>query len=199
MEAPRITIYYRMLDNLDGSPVTNFIFLDISRENYFNFGQINTIKGGQSPYIIEFDIWNNESAFSGGMLPSSVKDARNCTFEVWDDEKLSTVERISKNGIHFVQARCITVNKNASWQPIAGINSLRRQNIFGNINPTNPGILSGQPGGDHTIIQVKVVIPPSEALLGEITEPNEDNQDTTQSGIHDFKCTFNFEYEYEDF
>lgn len=181
MEAPRITVYYRILDNIDETPITEYRFFDSTARTTLNYGHINPKKGGESPYIIEFDIWNNEPAFSAGMLPDRVKDAKRCSFEVWDDPNLKTTNNLIKNGDIFVHARCITENKNSPWVPIAGAYSyLNRMHIVGNVDKSIIGVLSGQPGGDHTIIQTKLKIPANAGY--------DDN----------FNFTFNFEYDYDD-
>ncbi|AEO93433.1 gp173 [Bacillus phage G] len=180
MEAPRITIYYRILSNVDETPVTNFMFIDSTKDLTLNYGHIDPTKGGESPYIIEFDIWNNEPAFAAGMLPDRVKDAKNCTFEVWDNANLNSMNNLIKDKKMFVHARCITKTRNSKWLPIAGAYvSLDKDGIFGNVDKTNEGVLSGQPGGDHTIIQTKLVLP-------ELVGYNKN-----------FNFVFNFGYDYD--
>lgn len=180
MEAPLITIYYRLLSNIDESPVSSFVQLNNFHD--LNYGNINAVDGGESPFIIEFDIWNNEPAFSAGMRPNRVKDALNCKLEVWNDKNFKSSSNLrygDTNEQSFMYARCVTNSKKTSFQPIAGPLALPSNKIEGNVNPTNKGVLSGQPGGDRTIIQTKIIIPPNT------------NTDVTSNFV------FNFEYDFE--
>lgn len=167
MEAPRITIYYRVLDNSTQNEIRETNFLD-SKDTLL-FGDINGIQGGESPYIIEFDIWNNEPDFNGLSGMSVVSDAINCRFTAWDDETQTSTMLINENGVYLIHARCVTKDYNSNFKPIGGPNQLF--DIYGNVDFTK-GELKGIIGGEHTKIQTKIVIPDS-SLIGYQLSPGE--------------------------
>lgn len=154
---PRITIYSRVLDNITGDEIEGYTL--INRNSHFNYGKINGVSGGESPVVIEFDIWNNESAIMGGLSVPKVLDAVNCKFTAWDDISLKSSKNIqdSKTYTPYVNARCVTQNF-TEYQPIGGVRYLPSEKIYNSVSLT-PGFISGQSGGDHIKIQTKIVIP----------------------------------------
>lgn len=164
LEPPRITIYTRILSNIDGRELEKYTDIKTTTPRQLNFGAINCITGGESPVIIEFDIWNNEPAFAAGLRPDRVSDAENCTFTAWDDDTCSSSTNIKKDisvDTSYIYARNISKGYNVPFKPIAGANGIHSSDILGNVDVSRPGVLSGQPGGDHTKIQTKIVIPPN--------------------------------------
>lgn len=178
MEAPRITIYYRYLNNIDGKPLTTFT--EFTKNADIHYGDINAALGGESQYIIEFDIWNNEPAFAAGMYIDRVHNAEKCVFSVWNDkDKIASNEITIGNDYtkSFMYARCFYNKNDKEFKPIAGTKGISNE-LVGNILPDTVGVLSGQPGGDHTIIQTKIIVPPG------VTKANY------------FNFVFSFDYEY---
>jgi len=47
-----------MLDNIDGRQMLGFV--STARNKKIYWGEVNGLLGGESQYIVEFDIWNNE-------------------------------------------------------------------------------------------------------------------------------------------
>ncbi|MNB89786.1 hypothetical protein D3C75_368320 [compost metagenome] len=154
---PMITLYSRAIDNITNQEIEGLQI--VNRNSNFNFGKINGISGGESPVIIEFDIWNNESNIFAGISVPSAADATNCRFTVWDDANCTSSVNVQDPQTYtpYVRARCISQEKN-DFQPIAGVRYLPAEKIFGTVSST-PGLLSGQSGGDHIKIQTKIVIP----------------------------------------
>lgn len=177
LEAPRITIYFRVLSNVSNEELRGFT--DILPNETLSYGYINGITGGESSQIIEFDIWNNEAAFAAGWLPDTVSDAINCTFSAWDNADCTSSAgiQIPNKGGSFVYARNVTQDLNQSFKPIAGPLCLGSNDLFSSVNPNRGGILSGQSGGDHFRIQTKIVIPPN-----------------TQPQVRDFVFAFQYDY-----
>lgn len=161
MESPRITIYGKVLDNKDQTMVRDYN--DWRQNQIWHYGNVNGSRGGESSYIIEFDIWNNEPAFNTLSGKEAVLDAKNIQLSVWSDETKTSSVGLNHGGIGFVNARCVTKNNKTSFQPIFGVVAF--DEIYGNV-AKKKGTLSGQLGGDHTIIQTKIVIPDIVASVG---------------------------------
>jgi hypothetical protein len=157
MAAPLITGYKRLIDNATGDEIESYKM--INYRSHFNFGKINGVMGGESSVIIEFDIWNNEPSFDGYMTATTVPDAINCSFTAWDNQLANSKVNIkdSSTGVSYIRARCLNVPR-SNFEEILGDKKLENDNFLGSIK-NSPGILSGQPGGDHSIIQTKIVLP----------------------------------------
>lgn len=145
-EAPLITMYARILDNLTGEELLSFT--DVKDNKTWYYGKCNSLEGGESQYIIEFDIWNNELSFNAGTYDTRCKDALNCKFEL----NIDANSELAKIQPSFMYARCLT-NGFEEFIPIKNNNKL---NISGNVCP-NSNILKGN--GDHAIVQTKIVLP----------------------------------------
>lgn len=155
MESPKITMYGRIISNADQTPLREY--KEWRNNQIWHYGDINGIKGGESPYVIEFDIWNNEPAFNGLSGKQAVADAENCTLTVWDTIDCTSTLNINHNGVGFMNARCVTNDLNAEFQSISGVDDFK--DIVGNVNSSKTGVLHGKLGGDHTVIQTKIIIP----------------------------------------
>lgn len=162
MESPRITLYGKILDNKDQTLIRNY--QEWKSNQIWHYGSVNGVKGGESSYVIEFDIWNNEPAFNGLSGKETVLDAENVRLSVWDDESLTSSINLSYAGIGFVNARCITNDLKADYDHIFGAKGFYE--IYGNVGKER-GILSGQLGGDHAVLQTKIVIPDVIASAGQ--------------------------------
>jgi hypothetical protein len=158
LEAPRITVYYRILSNITGQQIHDFA--DTHENTNINFGYINGLTGGESSAVVEFDIWNNEIAFTAGTMAESVSDAINCKFTAWDNAAcVSTVNIKDSNNISYVKARNMVKGHLEPFKEIAGPQCLTGEDMIGNVSELALSTLSGRPGGDHTKIQSKIVIP----------------------------------------
>ena len=157
MNPPRITMYSRVLDNITMKEIESYKL--VTPRSNFHFGRINGLYGGESSYVVEFDIWNNEMAFDSFDMAITVSDAINCTFSAWDNQSFRTANFIKSEDTltPYVQARCVTPHYQ-DFQPIAGTLCFPSEKLFGFIS-TTPGLLKGQPGGDHFVVQTKIVLP----------------------------------------
>jgi hypothetical protein len=170
----KITYYARVIDNITNEEIV--AFTDATKRNTWYYGQINGMEGGESQYIIEFDIWNNEPAFNANTGDVHCMDAKNCRFTVWAD---STCTPNYSNPLFalkqpFMYARTTT---NGYKDQFVGIkNSTMLNNICGNVNPSDIGVLHGN--GDHVIVQTKIILPP-------------------QSGITSLRYNFTFGFYYD--
>lgn len=179
LDIPLITIYSRILSNENNTQIEGYSPV-WSKE--LNYGSINGITGGESSYVIEFDIWNNEPAYSGGMLPVQLQDAVNCEFSVWDNESCTTYSSlIDDNSTNefksYIRARNVSQDIKSDFVPILGpISNLKNENMIGSLN--KEGTLSGTEGGDHMVIQTKIVVSPQ--------------NEKTSKGLF-----FSFKYSYE--
>ena len=157
LNPPDITVYFRTIDNITEKEIDGYKFL--SNKSDFNYGTISGRDGGESRFVVELDIWNNEPAFYGGMYTHDILDAVDCKFKAWDNQNLNSSFTI-RNKIDnksYILARCVTRDF-ADFKAIAGNVCLASENLYGTIYET-PGSLSGQHGGDHAKIQTKIAIP----------------------------------------
>jgi len=187
--SPLITYYARVINNLNGNIIMNYV--NVNENNIWYYGRCNASKdGGESEYIVEFDIWNNEPAFRAGTRHVPCHDAVNCKFTVYseyDDENGEYFVRkddvVEKGYIH---ARCSNNYKlsdgqlleQVDFKPIKGL--FRSVDVTGNVGSNRLGVLSGE--GDHAIVQTKIVIP---------KDHNIDNIPQV------FNFIFNFSYEFK--
>jgi hypothetical protein len=160
MEAPKFTYYARVLENFDYTQVVGY--RDTAFDNIWYYGQCNGLRGGESQYVVEFDIWNNEPGFKGGMSETTVSNAYNCRLSVFPNEDLALTSATKDDTIKlfgltapFFYARCVTHGYKI---PFSGIRYKQYlEGITGNMNPDKPGIIQGT--GDHAVIQTKIVLP----------------------------------------
>lgn len=176
---PRITIYGKVLDNKTQSLVKGYH--EWRANSIWNYGEINGIVGGESPYVIELDVWNNEPAFNGLSGTDVVSDATNCRLTVWNDDNLNNSSELKdSHGNFFMNVRCITQDNSAQYQQVSGPTMFSdiRGNVGSGVNTSLTesdlnGRLQGVHGGDHAILQTKIVIPNNQ-LNGYDTIPNGD-------------------------
>lgn len=164
MEAPRITIYARVLDNKDESVLRGYE--DVYKNNVWFFGKMNGVNSNESPFVMEFDIWNNEPALNAFQNNTEVLEAKNCRIEAWDTSDLTTTSQISYNNNLFVHTRCVTHDFNQPFKPIAGTWKVCDE-IYGNVSYNEKGVLKGQLGGDRAKIQTKIILPAERIEPGE--------------------------------
>jgi len=158
IQPPLITYYARVIDNVTGEEI--FKSTEASK-NMWYYGNCNGLEGGESQYIVEFDVWNNEPAYNAGTYDSHCLDAIHCKFSVWPDVNLSMQ---NSNPIFaltqpFMYARCISNGYDVPFSPLRYNNSI---DIFGNNDSSLIGVLQGN--GDHSIIQTKIILPPNSNL-----------------------------------
>lgn len=180
MESPRITVYGKILDNKDQSLIRDY--REWRQNQIWHYGNVNGVKGGESDYVIEFDIWNNEPNFNGLSGKEAVKDAENVRFAAWNDSTMTSSTNLSYAGIGFVNVRCVTDNLKSEFTNIFGAKGF--YDVQGNVG-FEKGILSGQLGGDHAVMQTKIVIPDVIASAGE----------PLPEGDVNFILTLTYEYE----
>lgn len=168
MTMPRMTYYARVIDNISGEEVLGFT--DAARNNTWYYGKCNGLSGGESEFVVEFDIWNNEPAFEAHTGDIIVADANNCKLTVWGDENCAPVNtalfnlRTIATGnkyIPFMYVRCDTHGYNGDFKGIKNYDMLT--NITGNVRPNDIGIIHGN--GDHTRIQTKIILPENSNLV----------------------------------
>ncbi|MDF2533970.1 MAG: hypothetical protein K0R18_127 [Bacillales bacterium] len=167
IEAPRIMIYARVLNNIDNSQIEGYSDIR-DKKGSFDFGTINGITGGESSSVVEFDIWNNEPAFSSGMLAEINADATDCVFTAWDNSNCNSVQGITGiDNRYFIRARSLADNDYAkAFTPIGGDGSNYFKNsVTPESGPLELGTLSGRAGGDRVKIQTKIFIPAATGLL----------------------------------
>lgn len=190
-DEPRITIYGKVLDNKTQSLIKGYH--EWTGNSVWNYGEVNGINGGESPYVIELDIWNNEPAFNGLSGNDVVADATNCKLTVWNNDNCvdsSTMK--DAYGNFFMKVRCITKDINSQYQQVAGptMFSNLRGNVGNGVNPNLTesdlqGRLQGVHGGDHTIIQTKIVLPDNQS----------NGYDPIPSGDKNFVFAFHYDFE----
>ena len=153
LEAPKMTYYARAMSNLTGKILTDWQLYDAS---IWYYGKCNN-NGGESEYIIELDIWNNEPAFNAGSYDYYNADAINCALYINQyDYNNADVFKLGE----FVYARCYTSNKREEWQPITKSQPLTY--IYGNLNNKLVGTIQGKT--DHCILQTKIIMPENDIL-----------------------------------
>lgn len=153
LEAPKVTYYVRALDNITGKHITEW---DGYESSAWYYGKCNGLKGGESEYIVEFDIWNNEAAFNAGMYDDHNLNAINCRLST-SKNSIASSKDLFNLAEPVIYARCTTLDYKSEFVPIR--NNMMLTNITGNINPNLNGVIQGV--GDHAILQTKVILPPN--------------------------------------
>lgn len=164
MEAPKMTYYARVRSNLTGQVMTNWQFYDTS---IWYYGRCNSLEGGESDYIIEFDIWNNEPGFNAGTYDVHNKNALSCKLSIEPINNNAGQLELFKLGFPFLQGRCATNREREEWQSITISNPLTK--IYGNVQSSQRGVLFGN--ADHTILQTKIVMPANTILENNVRYP----------------------------
>ena len=162
IQPPLITTYYRIIDNVTGKELQEYRFLD--KKSSITYGTLSSLNGGESEFVVEFDIWNNEPAFYGGIYTADVQNATQCNFTAWDNEKMNSTYSIRNliDNKSYVMARCINRDF-PTFKHVAGNINIGNVNLYSSVLE-NPGELSGQHGGDHFKIQTKISIPPNNSV-----------------------------------
>lgn len=158
VNSPKMTYYVRVIDNITGTHITEW---DSYENSAWYYGRCNSLRGGESEYIVEFDIWNNEAAFNAGMYDDHNLDAFNC--------RMSAIQNATANSAALfamtepvVYARCTTFSHKDLFVPIRNNNMLT--GITGNVNINATGVIQGL--GDHATVQTKIILPAGAPLDG---------------------------------
>ena len=151
-DIPLMTYYVRVIDNITGQEIMRYDYA--GKKNICYYGKCNAKDGGESEYIIEFDIWNNEPAFNAGGYDYKCQDAKNCRLTVWPDSKcmVDNNNPLFSMKDDFMYARCLTLGPK-DFEPIKYYNGV---NVIGNVNPN---INSIKGSGDHAKVQTKIILP----------------------------------------
>lgn len=149
-EPPLITYYAKVIDNLKGYDVTNY---KNAMDNDFTWYYGN-IYNGESEYIIELDIWNNEPAFNHRFYDKHCRNANNIKLSVnisflQNDEEYTNQSFINSFK-DCLYVRIYNEDYKDEWRPIN--NSV----LLVSNTTNNKGILYGT--SDHCIIQTKLCL-----------------------------------------
>jgi hypothetical protein len=137
-----MTYYIRGIDNLTGEQVFSQVSTAICKDLYFG----RCAPGGESEYIIEYDIYNNEPYAWNLNGPSiTCMDAKNCSLYI-------DIPGECRDLTPFLYARCITYNPEAEWKALDMAHPVFKE-IQGRCSP-DFGVILGV--GDHAIIQTKI-------------------------------------------
>jgi len=139
---PRMTYYIRAIDNLTGEQVFSQVSTNKNKDAYYGI----VGDGGESQYIIEYDIYNNEPyAWNGGGPEITCMDAYNCSVYI-------SIPYECRDISPFLYIRCTTYDPEAEWEPIDTGHPIFKK-IQGRCSPDFGTILGV---GDHAIIQTKI-------------------------------------------
>ena len=172
LEPPKMTYYARIRSNLTGQVLTNWKFFDAS---LWYYGKLNADYGGESEYIVELDVWNNEPAFNAGDYSVHNKNAIACRLGIvplTTNDDLSDSNTILDLSLFkldqpFFYGRCRTTYTREEWTPITLNKPLTK--LYGTNNPNQIGVLYGN--ADHMIIQTKIILPEDSNLLSNTRYP----------------------------
>lgn len=140
---PRMTYYTRVVDNVTGEQVLGYASTAKNKKMYY--GRVDGLNGGESEYIVEFDIWNNEPAWDGGTPMLIAQNAVNCKLTV-------DIPAESRNLSPFLYARCTTLDPKGNFNDL----SMGRRTfsaIKGNVSDELGTILGTS---DHATVQTKI-------------------------------------------
>lgn len=145
-EPPLITYYAKVVDNLFNRDITGY---KNAMDNDFcwYYGSCN-VRGGESQYIVVFDIWNNEPAFNHRFYDKTCKDAYNMKFNLkFNNKQLNdeSYKMLLDNNVMQVK-----INNEYKSLDKSGVK------ITGNVS-NKEGVLLGC--GDHCILETKIVVP----------------------------------------
>lgn len=143
MTVPRMTYYTRLLDNIDGHQLLGYA--STARNKKIYYGKCNALIGGESEYVVEFDIWNNEPAWDGGTPQTISQNAANCHLEI-------NIPPETRNLSPFLYARCITLDVNSEFKEVS-MSHKTFYDIQGNSSDEYGTILGVS---DHATIQTKI-------------------------------------------
>ncbi len=155
IEPPLITYYARVLDNLSNTYITEYKNA-MDNEITWYYGEIykNT---GESQYIIQYDIWNNEPAFNQRFYDKHCRDAINIKFGISlyskkdypNDE--TYIPATDFANLNFMYARIYNEDYQSDWQLI---NNKKKIDLISNTT-NDKGVLYGN--ADHCIVQTKLI------------------------------------------
>ena len=140
---PRRTYYTRVVDNATGEQVLGLASTAQNKKIYY--GKCNGLTGGESEFIVEFDIWNNEPAWDGGTPQMICQNANNCRLRI-------TIPPESRDLNPFLYARCTTYDMKSEFQPV-DMSHRELKDIQGNASDEYGAILGVS---DHATIQTKI-------------------------------------------
>ena len=151
-EMPLMTYYMKVIDNISGEEIMRYDY--VGKKNICYYGKCNAKEGGESEFIIEFDIWNNEPAFNAGAYDYKCQDAKNCRLTIWPNKNCSidSTNKLFNVQQSFMYARCLTFGPK-EFKPIKYHNGV---NVVGNVNPNIDSIKGC---GDHAKVQTKIILP----------------------------------------
>lgn len=164
---PRMTYYTRVIDNVDGHQV--FGYASTAKNKKLYYGKVDGLRGGESEYIVEFDIWNNEPAWDGGTPILVVQNAVNCRLTI-------DIPPESRDLSPFLYARCTTLDPEGSFNDL----SMGRRTftaVRGNVSDELGTILGTS---DHATIQTKIKLRKNSTVK-----------------YSQYQFALNFEYNYE--
>lgn len=154
MDVPRITYYAKVIDNLTNQDITNY--KNAMDNAFWYYGKINNTLGGESQYIVEFDIWNNEPSFNHRTFDVHCNNAKNVKLSIDFDKEdmIKNDEDYSDSIINvpFFYAKSLT---NGYEEDFKLVDSHNKLDIVGNLEPEKKMLLGS---GDHCIVQTKIKI-----------------------------------------
>jgi hypothetical protein len=150
-----MTYYAKVVDNLTNTDITKY--KNAIDNNLWYYGKINGNYDGESQFIIEFDIWNNEPAFNHRGYETICRDAKNVKMGVEvinkpvmrKDNEFVPTNGNNLNHIDFFYARSLT----EGYDDFQLVNINNKLNIVGNVDPSKKSLLGV---GDHCIVQTKI-------------------------------------------
>ena len=156
-EAPKMTYYARIRSNLTGKILTNWQPYDNA---VWYYGICNSLHGGESDYIVEFDIWNNEPGFNAGGYAYHNQNATGCQLSIEPIDNSADHLALFKLGFPYIFSRCYSTNIRDPWISVTIDKPFTK--LYGTVQSKVNGVLMGY--ADHMIIQTKIIMPPN-ALL----------------------------------
>ena len=143
---PRMTYYTRVLSNATGQQVAGYASTARTKDLYY--GRVDALRGGESEYVVQFSIWNNEGSWSAHSPYYNVADALNCRLTL-------SIPNDCRQLVPFLYARCSTLDPEGEYVPLdlahPTLTAIRG-------TATNDlGVISGE-GGDHADVETKIVL-----------------------------------------
>lgn len=172
-DVPRITYYAKVIDNLTNTDITSY--KNAMDNALWYYGKIDSSLGGESQFVVEFDIWNNEPSFNHRTFDAHCSDANNVKLNVEFNSNRKNDEEFASNlyNTDFFYARSLT----SGFDDFIPVNNKKQLDISGNLNP-NKNMLSGE--GDHCIVQTKIKL---------------DNNTLIENGRYNFNLVLSYDFE----
>jgi len=153
---PRMTYYTRVVDNQTGEQV--FPWLSTSRNKNIFYGCVDAINGGESDFIVEYDIYNNEPyAWDGQGASLTAMNAVECNLYIDFSSECRNIG-------NFFYCRCVTYDPHAEWEAITPAHP-KYTKIQGAASPDFGTILGV---GDHAVIQTKLMLKKNTTICKEM-------------------------------